>query len=266
MYYRRTLTQSQINQELLGTVLSTPLWWVVLVSILGVIVAGAVSAAGFMFNQGPGSHRAEPTGVLGLLHHQLRVLGRHQPCRRHDFRHPPAQPSRVAASHGASRRDHDGVRPDDVAADAPPTRGAPLAHLLLGLPLRLGARHLAGRPLPACLGPYRHHDLSHFEHVVRLYGADPRPRHHPRPEHRLAQAHLRHARARMARQSPPVEDAGHRRHPAVGAHPARLRLCPQHRLLGLRRQLGAVVARHGLRALLRHRPRSTPAYPPSSRS
>ncbi|MEK9659445.1 MAG: NrfD/PsrC family molybdoenzyme membrane anchor subunit [Chloroflexota bacterium] len=52
MYYRRTLTEAQINRELLGTVLSTPLWWVVLTGLLGIVVAGMLSAIGFMFNQG----------------------------------------------------------------------------------------------------------------------------------------------------------------------------------------------------------------------
>jgi Ni/Fe-hydrogenase subunit HybB-like protein len=54
MYYRRQLTEAQINQQLLGTVLTTPLWWIVLVSLLGIVVAGAVGAAGWMFNQGLG--------------------------------------------------------------------------------------------------------------------------------------------------------------------------------------------------------------------
>ena len=54
MYYRRTLTDAQINRELLDVVLRTPMWWVVIVSILGLIVAGAASAFGFMMNQGLG--------------------------------------------------------------------------------------------------------------------------------------------------------------------------------------------------------------------
>ena len=54
MYYRRTLTEAQINKELLGTVLGTPLWWIVIVTLLGIIVAGMLSAIGFMFNQGLG--------------------------------------------------------------------------------------------------------------------------------------------------------------------------------------------------------------------
>jgi Ni/Fe-hydrogenase subunit HybB-like protein len=54
MYDRPTLTHKQINTELLGPVLSTPLWWLLLVALLGVGVAGAGSAVGFMLNQGLG--------------------------------------------------------------------------------------------------------------------------------------------------------------------------------------------------------------------
>ena len=54
MYYRRTLTSAQINRELLSTVLTTPLWWVVLASLMAIALAGVVSAVGFMFNQGLG--------------------------------------------------------------------------------------------------------------------------------------------------------------------------------------------------------------------
>ena len=54
MYDRRTLTDEQINRELLGTVLTTPLWWILLVGALGLVVAGAGSAFGFMINQGLG--------------------------------------------------------------------------------------------------------------------------------------------------------------------------------------------------------------------
>ena len=54
MYYRRILTEAQINQQLLGTVFTTPLWWIIILSGLGIIVAGAVSAVGFMVNQGLG--------------------------------------------------------------------------------------------------------------------------------------------------------------------------------------------------------------------
>ena len=52
MYDRRTLTDEQINRELLSTVFSTPLWWVLLMAVLGIVVMGAGSAVGFMVNQG----------------------------------------------------------------------------------------------------------------------------------------------------------------------------------------------------------------------
>ncbi len=54
MYYRRTLTDAQINEELLGTVMTTPLRWVVIASFLAVILMGTFSAVGFMINQGLG--------------------------------------------------------------------------------------------------------------------------------------------------------------------------------------------------------------------
>ena len=54
MYDRRTLTDAQINRELLNTVLTTPVWWLVLMACLGVVLAGALSAAGFLINQGLG--------------------------------------------------------------------------------------------------------------------------------------------------------------------------------------------------------------------
>jgi Ni/Fe-hydrogenase subunit HybB-like protein len=54
MYYRRTLTEQQINTQLLGTVMGTPMWWIVIVTLLGVVIAGMFSAIGFMFNQGLG--------------------------------------------------------------------------------------------------------------------------------------------------------------------------------------------------------------------
>ena len=54
MYYRPTLTPKQVNQELLGSVLSTPIWWFVVVILLAIVVAGAGSAIGLMLNKGLG--------------------------------------------------------------------------------------------------------------------------------------------------------------------------------------------------------------------
>ena len=54
MYYRRTLTDAQINKELLDGVFRTPTWWVILVSALGLMVAIGAGAFGFMMNKGLG--------------------------------------------------------------------------------------------------------------------------------------------------------------------------------------------------------------------
>ena len=54
MYYRRTVSDAQINRELLHVVFTTPMWWIVLVGLLGLVVGMAVIAVGFMFNQGLG--------------------------------------------------------------------------------------------------------------------------------------------------------------------------------------------------------------------
>ncbi len=54
MYQRRTLTDVQINRELLGPVFTTPMWWIILAAALAIVVAGAASAFGWMLNQGLG--------------------------------------------------------------------------------------------------------------------------------------------------------------------------------------------------------------------
>ena len=50
----RSLTDREINRSLLKTLFETPLWYWGLVTVLGMIVLGAMSAAGYMFNQGLG--------------------------------------------------------------------------------------------------------------------------------------------------------------------------------------------------------------------
>ncbi|MBM3940658.1 MAG: molybdopterin oxidoreductase [SAR202 cluster bacterium] len=54
MYYRRTVSDAQINRELLDVVFRTPVWWVVIVSILGLLVAVFMSTFGLLMNQGLG--------------------------------------------------------------------------------------------------------------------------------------------------------------------------------------------------------------------
>ena len=50
----RPLTDREINRGLLNTMFENPLWYWGLIGVLGVIVLGAMSAAGYMFNQGLG--------------------------------------------------------------------------------------------------------------------------------------------------------------------------------------------------------------------
>ena len=54
MYYRRTVSDAQINRELLDNVLNTNTRWVVLALLTGAIVAVALVAAGLLINRGLG--------------------------------------------------------------------------------------------------------------------------------------------------------------------------------------------------------------------
>ena len=50
----RSLTDKEINRSLLSTLYQNPLWYWGLIALLGVIVLGAMAAAGYMFNRGLG--------------------------------------------------------------------------------------------------------------------------------------------------------------------------------------------------------------------
>ena len=52
MYDRRILSDAQINRELLDNVFNTNIRWVVIAALAGLAVATALSAAGFLVNQG----------------------------------------------------------------------------------------------------------------------------------------------------------------------------------------------------------------------
>ena len=57
----RPLQSRQMNRELLVSILNSPKWFWSAIGILGFIVLAAMSAAGFMINQG--------FGVTGLINH-----------------------------------------------------------------------------------------------------------------------------------------------------------------------------------------------------
>ena len=89
--------------------------------------------------------------VLGLLHHQLRVLDRHQPLGHAGLGHPARAERGVAASADPGGRGHDRVRAHDRRAvpDHPP---GPDPALLLDAARTQRARALAQLPLAAACG------------------------------------------------------------------------------------------------------------------
>ena len=171
MYYRRTLTDAQINRELLDVVLRTPVWWVVIVSILGLIVAGAASAFGFMMNQGLGVTGLQQPIFWGFfITNFIFWVG---------ISHAGVMISAILRLSQAEWR-----RPMVRAAETMTVFALmtsllqPLIHA--GRPWRIfywvfpydWARGiLAGRALSAGVGPHRNHHLPHVQLAVRLHRA-----------------------------------------------------------------------------------------------
>ena len=84
----KVLGYRQINQDLLRGIFENPVRYWAMVFFLGIIVLGAMSAGGYMINRGIGVTGVESSGNVGLLHHQLRLLDRHQPRRGYAVGHP----------------------------------------------------------------------------------------------------------------------------------------------------------------------------------
>ena len=101
MHERPRLTPIQINRDLLRSVFETPLiFYVLLLLLLGLVGLGVIAATctGYVWL---GRYRPQSSGLLGLLHHQLRVLGRNQPRRHDDLCNSTAYVSRMAPSGSA---------------------------------------------------------------------------------------------------------------------------------------------------------------------
>ena len=64
----------------------------------------------------PRHRRLHAPGLLGRVHHDLRVLGRHRARRHADLGDPLPVPRQVAQRHQPQRRGDDGVRGDDGRA------------------------------------------------------------------------------------------------------------------------------------------------------
>ena len=104
------------------------------------------------------------------------------------------------------------------------------------------------------MGPGRHWDLPDRQHAVPVRGVTAGPGKPARPHNRLAKRHVHDAGARLARQSPSVEDADCRRNSALRAHAPDLRVGALDRFVGLCGDHGrGRMALHDLRPLLRHR-------------
>ena len=172
----KVLPAAQINRDLLRSILETPRWFWPVVSLLGLIVLAAAITIGIMINTGLGITGVELQGGVGLLHHQLRVLDRYQPRRRDALRHPAPGQGRVASPGNPRRRGADHFLADDGDDYAHHPHGPPLAHPVLGLPLRLRPRHLAQHPHPVGLGSVRDSYLPHVIHLVRNHRAGSRLR------------------------------------------------------------------------------------------
>jgi Ni/Fe-hydrogenase subunit HybB-like protein len=67
MQERTTLTERQINRDLLRPVLTTPLWFWLVVAVLGGVLAAAGGAVGWMLNQGVGTFGLNRPVMWGFM-------------------------------------------------------------------------------------------------------------------------------------------------------------------------------------------------------
>ena len=219
--------------------------------------------------QGLGRYRNEPAGNVGILHHQLRVLDRHQPCRGDALGDSAALQSGMAQAGDASGGDFDGLLAYDGDADASDSHGAAVAAGVLDLhgafhALRLRARDLAEREVAAGVGPERGLHVPDVEHPVRAGCVGTRLCRAAGQDHGDDPPHLRDPGDGMAREPAAVEAADHCGGSAFGVDPAGLRFSSQHSVLGLRYGGGGeVLALHDLRAVLRCRRGGTLVCRPS---
>ena len=104
------LTFSQIDNTVIDTLKPPPkkYWLLLLLLLAGVgCRGGQLDIPDFRRNR---RGRPEPSGRLGDLPDQLRVLGRYRPLRNADFRHPAPVPCGMEKPHRPSRGNHDRVR------------------------------------------------------------------------------------------------------------------------------------------------------------
>ena len=125
------------------------------------------------------------SGRLGVRDNQLRVVGRHRPCRHVHFGFPAVAAPEVADIDQSLRRGDDDLRGGDGGSDADP---APWPSVVFLLADALPRHHepLAAVAQPAGVGHLRHRHLHHRVDPVLVHGADSRPRDPARPRHDAA--------------------------------------------------------------------------------
>ena len=181
----------------------------------------------------PRCRRVPGAGLLGRLHHHLRVLDRNRPRRHPDLGDPLPLPREVAQRHQPRRRGDDGVRgADGRALPADPHR--PALEVLLPAALPEPALPLGELQEPAPLGRLRGQHLPDDLGALLHRRPDPRHRDRARSGRRMEEGRLHDRRRRLAGNGQAVEGAQPVGAPPLGHRDAAGALGPLDRVLGLR--------------------------------
>ena len=134
-------------------------YWVA-VALAGSLVLAGVARSAIRSMHGHRRLGSQLAGLLGLRHHELRLLDRHQPRRHADLRDSASGQCHLAAPGHALRRGHHRLRADH-RRDLPDLPPRPAVALLLADSVSERAPDLAELPLAAGLGLLRHLHLPH---------------------------------------------------------------------------------------------------------
>ena len=132
MQERVKLTDAQINKDLLRSMFENPLWYWILVGVLGLGVLCGFAAAAYMINRGLGVTGLNRPVMWGFfITNFVFWIG---------ISHAGVMLSAILRLVQAEWR-----RPDDSHAHASYTCRSTVASILLGVPLRLGERDIPQR-------------------------------------------------------------------------------------------------------------------------
>ncbi len=102
--------ERKINADLLRPLQQTSVWFYLLVAVLGTIVLCGAGAWIYQMWNGIGGRRHPVADLLGLLHHEFRVLDRHQPRGHADLGDSSSRQCHLAAARDPVRRSDHGFR------------------------------------------------------------------------------------------------------------------------------------------------------------